>query len=285
MLMRKSSNRQIVKSFVVALTVTALVGGMPAAVSLAGPMELVVNGSFEDTTNGANKFWGTAAQGGSEATGWTGGAGATPIQAIYTATGATTVGAVQFFSGTSFTQTVGLWDSSASPDGGNYFASDSAPENSQPLSQTISGLTAGHQYELTFDYAASQFHLFGTSYWTGATQSSWYFNLGATSLVHGQDLTGIAQTQVLAIPSQGFSGWYTETYDFTANTASEVLSFLAASPSTGLPPVALLDGVSLVDVTPSAVPEPSTFALAGSALFIGGIVALRRRAQLKTAAN
>ena len=74
MLMRKSSNRQIVKSFVVALTVTALVGGMPAAVSLAGPMELVVNGSFEDTTNGANKFWGTAAQGGSVATGWTGGA-------------------------------------------------------------------------------------------------------------------------------------------------------------------------------------------------------------------
>ena len=49
----------------------------------------------------------------------------------------------------------------------------------------------------------------------------------------------------------------TANFTFTANSSTELLSFLAVgTPAANLPPFALLDGVSL-----TAVPEPSTWAL------------------------
>ena len=46
-----------------------------------------------------------------------------------------------------------------------------------------------------------------------------------------------------------FSGWMTESFKFTANSTSELLSFLAVgTPSGNVPPFALLDGVSLTAV-------------------------------------
>jgi hypothetical protein len=48
---------------------------------------------------------------------------------------------------------------------------------------------------------------------------------------------------------------------FTASSTSQILSFLAVGTPTGLPPVSLLDGVSLVDSTVPAVPEPSSWAM------------------------
>ncbi len=65
----------------------------------------------------------------------------------------------------------------------------------------------------------------------------------------------------------------TATFTFTANSPTELLSFLAVgTPAANLPPFALLDGVSL-----TAVPEPSTWAM----MLVGfgglGYAALRRR--------
>jgi hypothetical protein len=51
---------------------------------------------------------------------------------------------------------------------------------------------------------------------------------------------------------------------FTATAATDVLSFLSTGTPSGVPPFALLDGVSMV-----AVPEPS-----GAALMIVGVLAL-----------
>jgi hypothetical protein len=70
-----------------------------------------------------------------------------------------------------------------------------------------------------------------------------------------------------------FSGWMLETLDFTATQTSETLSFLAVgAPAANLPPFALLDDVSL-----TAVPEPSTWAM----MLVGfcglGYAAYRRR--------
>ena len=72
----------------------------------------------------------------------------------------------------------------------------------------------------------------------------------------------------------------TESFKFTANSTSELLSFLAVgTPSGNVPPFALLDGVSL-----TAVPEPSTWAM----MFVGfaglGYAAFRRRRPAPAAA-
>ena len=48
---------------------------------------------------------------------------------------------------------------------------------------------------------------------------------------------------------------------FTATGASQVLSFLSIGTPTGLPPIAMLDNVSLT----AAVPEPATWAM----MFVG----------------
>ena len=80
------------------------------------------------------------------------------------------------------------------------------------------------------------------------------------------------QTQTTAIlnnASHGFTGWQTTTFTFTAQTANDVLSFLALGTPAGLPPFVLLDGV-----TGTAVPEAATIGLMGLGL---GLVAVARR--------
>jgi len=70
-----------------------------------------------------------------------------------------------------------------------------------------------------------------------------------------------------------FSGWMTANFTFTADSTSEVLSFLAVgTPAGNLPPFALLDGVSL-----TAVPEPSTWAMMLAGFGGLGFAAFRRR--------
>jgi hypothetical protein len=61
--------------------------------------------------------------------------------------------------------------------------------------------------------------------------------------------------------------------DFTADAVTETLNFLSIGTPTGLPPMALLDGVSV-----TAVPEPAAWAM--MLLGFGGIgaaVRYRRR--------
>ena len=65
-------------------------------------------------------------------------------------------------------------------------------------------------------------------------------------------VTGMAGAAV-AQTSGGFT--------YTATAASEVLSFLATGTPSGVPPFALLDGVTL-----NSVPEPGSLALLGIGL-------------------
>jgi PEP-CTERM motif len=68
------------------------------------------------------------------------------------------------------------------------------------------------------------------------------------------------ETTTADVGSRGFTGWMTGSMTFTATTASEMLVFLSEGGPTSLPPVALLDGVSL---TGGAAPEPGTWAMMG----------------------
>lgn len=165
----------------------------------------------------------------------------------------------------------GSGEFTASPAGGNFIALDAAfiltqnwnpwpdgygTENlTQPLEQTIHGLVIGEEYELTFWWAAAQQYGFD-----GDTTEFLTVTFGEESYV----------TETIYLEEHTFSGWMQETVRFTATAASQTLSFLAGGGPDGLPPFALLDGVSM-----QAVPEPGSAALL--ALGVSGFLLLRSR--------
>jgi hypothetical protein len=153
-----------------------------------------------------------------------------------------------------------------SPTGGKFLGVD-ADYKTASVSQTISGLTPGNSYTLSFDWAGSQF-----TDQSGPTTQWWQVGFGSST----QDTTHTA------VASQGFTGWMHSVLTFTADSTSDTLSFQAkALPFTsgapaGLPPFVLLDGVTL---DPSPVPEPSTIVAGASTLLLVGAGALRRKQQ------
>jgi len=129
-----------------------------------------------------------------------------------------------------------------SPTGGNYLAADGAFRTGA-ITQTLHGLNIGAEYAVSFDWAAAQQYTY-----TGATTEQWMVSLGGQT----------ASTVAYQLPSQGFSGWMEQTFDFTATSADEVLSFLANGTPNGEPPFSLLDGVSANEIL---VPEPAAWLL------------------------
>ena len=151
-----------------------------------------------------------------------------------------------------------------SPFGGNFLALDGAYDlirgnanSGVAISQTLKTIV-GHTYAITFAYAGAQ--QFG---FEGATTEQVQVGFGSQT----------QSTVVLNNASKGFTGWKTATFNFTAQTTSDVLSFLALGTPQGVPPFVLLDGVTGTDVT--ATPEPAAFGVLGLGLAL--VVAGRRR--------
>lgn len=142
----------------------------------------------------------------------------------------------------------------SSPDGGNFLALDGSFETG-PMSQQLSGLTIGNKYDLSF-------------YWAAAQQTGYPAINGLTEFLQvslgGQKIN----TSTVTFPQYNFVNWAKVTMTFTADAVNPVLSFLSVGTPDGLPPFALLDGVSM-----EAVPEPSA-ALIGT---LGVLALLRRR--------
>lgn len=224
---------------------------------------LVQNGGFELTTNGSNKqltatgvansgrttlvAWDSNYQNRS----WDAGYNFVLNSSIYTTNASAIALRSHYDNGT-------LNGITASPTGGNVFASDSQYYPGA-LSQSISGLQAHTLYTLSFDYALGQQAGFDKA----NSDNFWTISFAGQT----------KESSKLSIASGGFSGWRTATMTFTANSANEVLSFLASSTASGLPPFLLLDNVALT----AAVPEPETWGMLLGGLGLLALVARRRK--------
>jgi hypothetical protein len=246
-------------------------GGLVGVAPAEATVNLVTNGDFEQTTlSGSNGFGDRYPS--NQVAGWSSNA----YSFIFAPGEADTVGAEGerghlWLWGPDYATGGGRSDNGlpdTSPAGGNFVAIDGAYE-AAPLTQLITGLQAGTDYTLSFYWAAAQ-----QMGYNGVTQQSWSVSLGDQTL----------QTATITNPDHAFSGWQLETMNFTATSASQLLSFLAEGTPSGAPPFTLLDGVSLQQraiTSPGSVPEPATWGM----MIVGfGAVgsALRRRAR-KTA--
>jgi len=211
--------------------------------SSTGRADFVVNGSFESTTAGDSA--GTPSQvTNSNLSGWSISTG-TPFDFVVMGNNG------GFYNGYPGGGPVTFnFNPGPSPDGGNYIAAN-GDDFVGTLSQTISGLTAGANYAVTFDEATT------TTLSEGAFNGFWQVGFGSNT----QNSTQMATT------SGSGTTWIMDTLVFTASSASQVLSFVAAD-TPGAPPFILLDGVSV-----SQVPEPATLGL--TAVGVLGLLAGR----------
>jgi len=239
--------------------------------AMASGVNLVTNGDFDTTTNGTGEMavnssnveltTGTDI---TDPTGWystyTASNAGYPFLFVVGPNTADTTGFGDAWDGDVQKTIWGPGDGSAngftnnSPTGGNFLISDGDYHRSA-IDQNISGLVVGTVYNVTFNWAAGQW-----SGNTGITTEQWQVSLG--------DL--VKATNIVTNPSEGFSGWYSASFNFEYDGSSDVLSFLALGTPSGEPPMLLLDGVSMV-----AMPEPGSLGLLATGMF--GLVLLRRR--------
>lgn len=234
--------------------------------------EFITNGSFSTSTYTVNTEFDTTFNPNNtkgSVSNWTG-----TGYAIYFFAGTqSTNSAVGQFStgGTSGVEKLYATANKLSPDGGNFVALDADPNIGSTISQTLTGLTVNTHYQVSFYWAASQLQSR-----SGATNEAVGVQVFDASNVLALNYTSASVQN----PSGGFTidtatnNWFKVTLNFAATSSTETIKFLSKSTSTCLPPMVLLDGISVTNV---AVPEPTTVTLMGAGIALVGVAAVRRR--------
>jgi hypothetical protein len=242
-------------------TLGVVVSLMLAAPAIAGPT--IANGGFEQTTLGAvGALCSTGLTNFNDgcqvlaATGWTNSDGYSFVN------NNNSVGR-GFDQGGGKDPTLMLYGVTPSPAGGNFLAvdGDSSVMYRGSISQTVTGLSVGSNYAISFYQAGSEQSPDSTP-----TTEQWQVSLGGSTQTSG----------LLTNAAASFTGWSSQTLVFGATATSELLTFVALGNPTGAPPFVLLDGVSV-----AVVPEPAAYALFATAL-LGLLVVGRRRSLART---
>lgn len=157
---------------------------------------------------------------------------------------------------------------SASPDGGSWagmgtlYIPTSGYQVYESFSQTVSGLTAGQSYTVSW-YAGN----FGLD--TSGNGGNVFTQANAIGVTVNGALVGQGQTLALG------SKWYAESVTFVATSTSAMVGFRPANLPAGTSYMSI-DGITLTP-TVAAIPEPGTLAMMG--LGLAGLAFSRVRAR------
>jgi len=144
---------------------------------------------------------------------------------------------------------------------GNVLGTWYVSSQNDAISQSLSGLTVGRDYTVSFyeaaDNRSAKTFAFGSLYWD--------VSLGNAT----------ANSTYIATPgAQVATAWTQVHMNFVATAATETLGFAAKSTGAVAPePLLLLDGVNVTQ----AVPEPSTYSMILLGIAIYAALAWRRR--------
>ena len=219
--------------------------------------------------------------------GWTGGTGLIFIDAPGTSTTSPATAC-----GTTYLSTWGCPSTLKLPGGYNEVQADGNPIYESGFNYSVKGLTPGTTYSLSFYQAASQQGP-NSGAFTGATTEQWIVSLGTSGLTvcagclgngnssysSADSSASIALTPVMSTPSGGLVDWNYVTLNLTADSTTDLLSFLAWGDNgntANLPPMVFLTGVD----SPSGLtstPEPGSLALFGGAVVAVGFAVRRYR--------
>jgi hypothetical protein len=197
--------------------------------------------------------------------------------------------------GTTYLSTYGCPSTLAIPGGYNFVEADGNPDFEEGFNYLVTGLTPGQTYTLSFYQAASQQRGF-----TGATTEQWIVSLGTSGLTtcidcgpynatfnsfestysNADPSASVVATPLMSTPSGGMTDWNYVSVNLTADSTSDLLSFLAwgdDGTTNNLPPMVFLTGVN----SPAGlnnVPEPAALTVfAAGLLGFGGTMWRRRR--------
>jgi hypothetical protein len=269
-----------------ALSAAVLLGAAAGGASAFAPLPNLTNQNFVTYAGSAPK----GRFNNVKPVGWTGGSGLIFIDSQTYA---------QSAAGPVYLRTYGNPTGSVT---GNYVEADGNPTFESAFNYTVTGLTVGRTYTLSFYQGASTQTGFGYNSVVGhitGTTNQWIvslgtqglgicYNCGSYDLLYGQTSTyynidagaSIATSQLMNVPYAGAVGWQYVSVNLKADASTELLSFLAwgdKGGSVNLSPIAFLSGF---DSGPGygSVPEPTTWAmLCVGLLGLGGLIRRGRR--------
>jgi len=183
----------------------------------------------------------------------------------------------------------------------NYVEADGNPSFESGFNFQLTGLTVGQTYTITFFQGASQQVGFANGL---NTTEQWIVSLGTSGLQFcngcgpadpyygGNDSTyynpdataSVVASPLMVTPSAGTTPWQMVSLDLTADSTTDILSFLAWGDNgntVNLPPIVFLTGV---DSPTLPTPEPAALTLVGVALVGLGGVRYRQRNKSHTVA-